>query len=210
MKSLRHILTRIFDAPPELTKLGSSSYSPTSKRENSHQSRGTKNNRSSCQTTDDESSKKVVTRNVDMSNDDQHAWQEAFLGADSFVENEKQVFLNEIEIMDGPILRKGRCGEVKRVKCRDHENVAMKEFSNNSDQEAHETPLDVYKHELKDHWGTHVPELLFKNPWPTCPSIVMQFGNSMPDDFNEWSVDDIQLRNGTIKLSKRKVSPRQI
>lgn len=46
---------------------------------------------------------------------------------------------------------------------------------------------------LKPLWGTHVPALVFHNPWWSCPSLDTAAGQPVYEDIEQW--DDIKQWN---------------
>lgn len=70
-------------------------------------------------------------------------------------------------------------------------------------------PIDAYKRELevfrslKSLWGVYIPELLFHTSWAGWrPSIDMELGSVMPDDFSDpkWTSDDsIRMRDKAVE-----------
>ena len=99
------------------------------------------------------------------------------------------------------VLGHGRCGQVTKVSWHSH-HVALKTFVLKGDDPR--ALNDVYSHELevllslKSLWGTHVPALLFHKQWQTSPMIALQLGESLADDFDDWSEDDYLKAQETI------------
>ena len=101
------------------------------------------------------------------------------------------------------VLGMGRSGEVT-VREWNNQRVAVKVFCLRGADEDRIVD-DVYMHELEvltslqSLWGKFVPRLLFQQPWKTSPMIGMQLGEPLPDDFDEWSEEDIKLRDMAVE-----------
>jgi hypothetical protein len=86
----------------------------------------------------------------------------------------------------------------------------MKLYQGDPDNEDEEDWYGIFERErerfldLKTLWGTHVPALLFHNPWWTCPSLGMQLGQPVYhnvekwDDIGQWDEADIILMKKTL------------
>jgi hypothetical protein len=99
------------------------------------------------------------------------------------------------------VLGEGRSGTITR-NFWDGKEVALKTFSLAKDDER--DFFEVYKHEvrvilsLRSLWGTHVPTLLFRQPWMSSPMIGLELGERMKDDMSEWDPKDRQKAKETI------------
>ena len=151
-----------------------------------------------------------------MTNEEQMMWQRAFTGlgnADMKYLDQDQdgviiPYLHQLEGVDVENLGNGRCGTVKKIRW-NNGFAAMKEFDL---QQADNNliPYDVYKHELKvfyrlkSLWGQFVPRLLFHNSWSCRPSIGMEVGQPMDDDFDKWTEEDKEKMRQTIAKIEEK------
>jgi hypothetical protein len=92
------------------------------------------------------------------------------------------------------MLGKGRSGTVTRNLW---EEVAVKTFSLAKDDERDFFEVRVLL-SLRSLWGTHVPALLFRQPWMSSPMIGLELGERMKDDMSEWDPKDRQKAKETI------------
>lgn len=112
--------------------------------------------------------------------------------------------LKEEEKVKEGLLGEGRCGEVRKIPWKDG-YAAVKHFRKGDDMNDEKDqiePINAYKHELevfralKSVCGVYIPELLFHTSWVAWrPSIGMELGAEMPDDFDKWSSDDTRMRD---------------
>lgn len=99
-------------------------------------------------------------------------------------------------------LGKGRSGSVTKNEW-DGRDVAVKKFSL-TDADDERSMGAVYHHELhvmtslQSLWGKYVPQLFFRQPWPTSPMIGMQLGEPMPDNFDDWDSVDLARREAAV------------
>jgi hypothetical protein len=114
-------------------------------------------------------------------------------------------WFDQIDATHAQVLGVGRAGRVTQVKWKG-KDVGLKTFILQADDERH--LHDVYQHELdvlhslRTLWGTHIPALLFHNPWATSPMIGLQLGGQLQDDMSTWSEEDCKGAQDTIEKVK--------
>ena len=127
---------------------------------------------------------KIKLRNCDMTDEEQDVFQEMIMGKSDDIPLLSQIKPQEV-------LGHGRCGNVTKVKYQG-QLCAMKEFVLDDDDER--DPFEVYEKELKimQELQGYVPKLHFRCPWPLRPTIGMELGEPMPDDFDKWSDEQLE------------------
>eukprot|EP01083_Nonionella_stella_P083475 230857_1 len=165
-------------------------------------------------TTDLDSQSINMKESMTMTDEEQMAWQRAFVGGNTaHYDKAHRMLCLDID-MSGVItpyicyledvvetLGDGRCGEVKKIKWKGG-YAALKRFEL-IDPDDDRCPLDVCEREVKIYyaleslWGEHVPGLLFKCPWSWYPAIGVEVGEPMPDDYDEWSAADLEKKRNT-------------
>ena len=170
-------------------------------------------------TTDLDSQSINMKESMTMTDEEQMAWQRAFVGGNTaHYDKAHRMLCLDID-MSGVItpyicyledvvetLGNGRCGEVKKIKWRGG-YAALKRFEL-IDPDDDRCPLDVCEREVKIYyaleslWGKHVPRLLFKCPWSWYPAIGVEVGEPMPDDYDEWSAADLEKKRKTDEAIK--------
>ena len=157
---------------------------------------------------------------VFMTDAEQMAWQRAFTGLKRTHFRENQYIRKDEHGVGEPYIchlhdlpnaieiGHGRCGFVKQIDWYGT-NVAMKEFVLDRSEDDYRDPYEVYEHEvkvfyrLKSLWGTHVPRLIFNNPWRWRPSLGMELGEQMEADTDDWEDQDKLLLKETIDAIKK-------
>ena len=114
-------------------------------------------------------------------------------------------WLDQISVAEAT-LGKGRSGTVTKSRW-GNQFIAVKTFSLHDADDTRD-PIAIYSHEidvlnsLEELWGTYVPRLFFRLPWPTSPMIGMQLGEPMPDDFDKWTAEDLVRRDAAVAAVK--------